>query len=87
VFVLPFIQPIADLFGRFDPNGARMAADFHTVFNVVLALVFVFLLDGLASLLTRLLPDPPKTADPSEPLYLDETAVHLPSVALVCAAR
>src|SRR6202040_657080 len=21
VFVLPFIQPIADLFGRFDPNG------------------------------------------------------------------
>ena len=48
---------------------------------------FVFLLDGLASLLTRLLPDPPKTADPSAPLYLDETAVHMPSVALACAAR
>jgi phosphate:Na+ symporter len=56
-------------------------------FNVALALVFVFLLDGLASLLTRLLPDPPKTADPSAPLYLDETAVHMPSVALACAAR
>src|ERR1700759_4641835 len=53
VFVLPFIQPIADLFRRFDPNGARMAADFHTIFNVALALVFIFLLDGLASLLTR----------------------------------
>jgi phosphate:Na+ symporter len=86
-FVLPFIQPIADLFARLDPNGARMAADFHMAFNVALALVFVFLLDGLASLLTRLLPDPPKTADPSAPLYLDETAVHMPSVALACAAR
>ena len=64
-----------------------MAADFHMAFNVALALVFVFLLDGLASLLTRLLPDPPKTADPSAPLYLDETAVHMPSVALACAAR
>ena len=87
VFVLPFIQPIADLFARLDPNGARMAADFHMAFNVAMALVFVFLLDGLASLLTRLLPAPPKTADPSAPLYLDETAVHMPSVALACAAR
>jgi phosphate:Na+ symporter len=87
VFVLPFIQPIADLFARLDPNGARMAADFHTAFNVALALAFVFLLDGLASLLTRLLPDPPKRADASAPLYLDEAAVHMPSVALACAAR
>ena len=60
VFVLPFIQQIADLFGRLDLNEARMAADFHMAFNVVMALVFVFLLDGLASLLTRLLPDQPK---------------------------
>src|ERR1700730_4195783 len=40
VIVLPFIQPVADIFARFDPNGSRMAADFHTAFNVVLALVF-----------------------------------------------
>jgi hypothetical protein len=30
------------------------------ILAVALALVFIFLLDGLASLLTRLLPDPPK---------------------------
>src|SRR5258706_6304676 len=87
VLVLPFIQPIADLFARIDPNGARMAADFHVAFNVHRDELSVFLLDGLASLLTRLLPDPPKTADPSAPLYLDETAVQMPSVALACAAR
>jgi phosphate:Na+ symporter len=84
---LPFLQPIADLFARLDPNPARLAADFHTAFNVVLALTFVFLLDGLASLLVRLLPDPAKGADLSAPLYLDETAIHTPSVALACAAR
>ena len=40
--VLPFLQPIADIFARLDPNPARMAADFHSVFNVVLAAAFVF---------------------------------------------
>jgi phosphate:Na+ symporter len=87
MLALPFLQPIADLFARLDPNATRMAADFHTAFNVVLALVFVFLLDGLASLLVWLLPDPAKVADPATPLYLDETAIHTPSVALACAAR
>jgi phosphate:Na+ symporter len=85
--VLPFLQPIAEAFTRLEPNSARMAADFHTVFNIALALVFIFLLDTLAWLLVRLLPDPAKSPDPSAPLYLDETAINTPSVALACAAR
>jgi phosphate:Na+ symporter len=84
---LPFLQPLADLFSRLDPNAARMTADFHTVFNVVMALVFIFLLDGVAALLTRVLPEPEKRADASAPLYLDEAAFEAPSVALACAAR
>jgi phosphate:Na+ symporter len=87
VVVLPFLQPISDAFTRLEPNPARMAADFHTAFNVALALVFIFLLDSLAWLLVRLLPDPVKSPDPSTPLYLDETAIRTPSVALACAAR
>jgi phosphate:Na+ symporter len=87
VAVLPFLQPIAEAFTRLEPNPARMAADFHTVFNVALALVFIPLLDRLAWLLVRILPDPAKSADPSTPLYLDETAINTPSVALACAAR
>jgi len=85
--VLPFLQPITDLFAQFDPNPARMAADFHTVFNVALALAFIFLLDGIARVLVWLLPEPAKLADPAVPLYLDEAAISSPSVALVCAAR
>jgi phosphate:Na+ symporter len=87
VVVLPFLQPIADAFTRLEPNPARMTADFHMVFNVVLAVVFIFLLDQLAWLLVRLLPDPVKSPDPWTPLYLDETAIDTPSVALACAAR
>ena len=87
VVVLPFLQPIADAFTRLEFDPARMAADFHTVFNIALALVFIFLLDTLAWLLVRLLPDPAKSPDPSAPLYLDETAINTPSVALACAAR
>jgi len=87
VVVLPFLQPIADALTRLDPNPARMAADFHTAFNIALALVFICLLDSLASLLVRLLPEPPKSTDPLMPLYLDETAINTPSVALACAAR
>jgi phosphate:Na+ symporter len=87
VVVLPFLQPIADAFTRLEPDPARMAADFHTVFNIALARVFIFLLDALAWLLVRLLPEPAKSPDLSTPLYLDETAINTPSVALACAAR
>jgi phosphate:Na+ symporter len=34
-----------------------------------------------------ILPEPAKSPDPSTPLYLDETAINTPSVALACAAR
>ena len=85
--VLPFLQPIAELFSRFDVNPARMAADFHTVFNVALAVLFVFVLDGVARLLAWLLPESAKQPDPSVPLYLDDAAMRTPSVALACAAR
>jgi len=85
--VLPFLDPIARELSYLEPNPSRMAADFHTAFNVALALVFIVPLGGLASLLTRVLPDRPKPTDPSTPLYLDETVLGTPSVALVCAAR
>jgi len=85
--VLPFLQPIAHTLEQFEPNPARLAADFHTALNVVLALVFIGPLDFVATLLTRWLPDLPKAADPGTPVYLDASATGAPAVALVCAAR
>ncbi len=85
--VLPFLHPIATELLRIEPNPSRMAADFHVAFNAAIALVFIFPLDRIASLLTRLLPDQKKPAHPSRPLYLDEASLSMPPVALACAAR
>jgi phosphate:Na+ symporter len=85
--VLPFLNPIAEGLAWLEPNPSRMAADFHTAFNLALALVFIFPLRPLATLLTRLLPERVQPSDPSTPLYLDEPALGTPSVALACAAR
>ena len=85
--ILPFLQPITEIFSRFDLNPARMAADFHTAFNIALAVIFIFVLDGVARLLVWLLPEPANQTDSSVPLYLDEAAIRAPSVALACAAR
>jgi len=85
--VLPFLHPIADCFQRFDPDPARQVADFHTAFNLALALLFILPLGGVARLLTWLLPDDKRPVDPAAPRYLDETAIDTPAVALACAAR
>ena len=85
--VLPFLHPIAAALAQMEPNPSRMAADFHTAFNVALAVLFIVPLNGVAELLTRFLPAREKPNDPSTPLYLDETALSTPSVALACAAR
>jgi len=85
--VLPFLHPIAEALQKIEPNSARLAADFHTTFNIVLALLFIGPLDLVARTLTRWLPDQPKAADPGTPVYLDSSAAGTPAVALVCAAR
>jgi phosphate:Na+ symporter len=85
--VLPFLNPIADILQRYEPNPARLAADFHTAFNVLLALMFIGPLDFVATRLARWLPEQPKNADPGTPAYLDSSATGAPAVALVCAAR
>jgi phosphate:Na+ symporter len=87
VIAYPFLAPIADLLARFEPDASRITADFHLAFNLVLALVFIGPLDALAWALTRLMPESRKRPDPAAPLYLDEAAISMPSVALACAAR
>jgi phosphate:Na+ symporter len=84
---LPFLDPIVRTLGAVEPNPVRMAADFHTLFNVVMALLFILPLNWLATLLERMLPDQKSAVDPSVPLYLDESVIETPAVALACAAR
>jgi phosphate:Na+ symporter len=85
--VLPFLRPITELLQSWQPDLAKMTAGFHIGFNVVTAIIFIGLLDGMAKLLTKLLPDRVQETDPSRPRYLDESALETPSLALADAAR
>ena len=87
LIVLPFLQPIARELTALQPDAAKMTAEFHMLFNVALAAIFIGLLDPMASLLVRILPERKQPADPSLPRYLDDAALETPSLALANAAR
>jgi phosphate:Na+ symporter len=83
----PFLQPIADVLGAVQPDMAKMTAEFHIAFNVVLAAVFIGALDPLAWVLERVFPARKPLSDPSAPRYLDESLLETPSLALADASR
>lgn len=68
-------------------DNARVVANFHTVFNAFIALLFLPLLTPYAALLTRWLPKRTDPNDPARPQYLDEAAQDVPAVALGNATR
>jgi phosphate:Na+ symporter len=84
---LPLLDPVVQLIQAVDPNPVRLAADFHALFNIVMALLFILPLGAFARLLERFLPDVKTATDLSVPLYLGEGVNDTPSVALACAAR
>ena len=70
-----------------DPLPARVAVNFHTLFSLVAAVVFLPLIDPLAKLSRRLLPDRPAAVDPAKPRHLDPHVLETPAEALGCAMR
>ena len=87
LLVLPWIGPLARLFGHFPLFDARLAVNFHLVFNAALALPFLFSVDHVAALLVRWMPDSPRPSDPGRPLYLEAAALDSATVALANASR
>ncbi|GAA4526690.1 Na/Pi cotransporter family protein [Chelativorans composti] len=85
--VTPFLAEIARLFSDYGIEEARAVADFHTAFNLVLAIVFLPVLGPFARLLERLLPQRIDESDPTRPRYLDPAARETPVVALGAATR
>ncbi|AUL47837.1 Na/Pi cotransporter [Bordetella trematum] len=79
-WVTPFLSGMAS-----DPGHA--VANFHTIFNIAVAAVFLPLLTPYGALLTRWLPKRVDPNDPARPQYLDESAHDVPAVALGNARR
>ncbi|MBV9248637.1 MAG: Na/Pi cotransporter family protein, partial [Acetobacteraceae bacterium] len=82
--LLPIAGP---WFAHAVPDNARAVADFHTAFNLVLAVVFFPLLNPYASLLRRCFPTRVDQADPSRPMYLQDAVREVPAIALGAAVR
>jgi len=79
-FILPFIAQL-------HPDPSRMLVNFHTLFNIALAAVFLPFIGPLTRFSQLILPDRPREEDESLPRYLDPAAIKTPSIALACVAR
>jgi phosphate:Na+ symporter len=84
---LALLNWIGPLMVTLDPDAGRVVADFHTAFNVVMALLFLPLLRPFAKVLAWLLPTRVAISDPGRPIYLNEAAHETPAIALAAAAR
>ncbi|WP_062274210.1 Na/Pi cotransporter family protein [Acetobacter cerevisiae] len=88
--ILPVLPWLSALVARMEPDAARQVADFHTLFNILLALLMIPLLNSYARLMMRLIPTPPQTAQqtPGTPLYLDRLLLDkAPQLAVGSATR
>ena len=87
LLVLPWLTQVTRLMQRLIPDDARLAVDFHLLFNLALAAIFLWNVKRTAALLLRWFPDPPRPSDPGRPLYLEIAAVDSATVALANASR
>lgn len=65
----------------------RLIANFHTAFNLALALVCMPFVPKIGQIVTRMLPEREEASDDGRPSYLDAQAFDVPAVALACAGR
>lgn len=88
VLALAFAIPyVVSWLPQFVPLAGTDVLVFHAGFNLAVALVFLPLIDAVAWLTKRLLPDRPVAADRGAPRYLDPSVVDSPSEAIACATR
>lgn len=84
---LAVLEPMAVRLVQLVEDPGRLAALFHTGFNLVLAMLVLPVLGPYAALLRRLFPERVEAADPGRPVYLREAAREVPGVAIAAAAR
>jgi phosphate:Na+ symporter len=82
--VLQWLLPYLSLLGA---EPARMVANFHTLFNLAVAALFLPFVNQAMALIARLLPDQAASDEPGRPMYLDDGTLDTPAVALTCATR
>ena len=81
---LPWAQ---ELIARFDPDTRRQVLHFHVLFNLGLAVAFIFFTGHVARFVEKWLPESKDRVPQTEPRFLDAAALETPALALANAAR
>src|SRR5699024_790697 len=87
LLMLPFINIILPYLSFAGRSPAREVANFHTLFNVLVAIAALPLVSTMAHLTAYIFPADPASADPGRPRHLNPRALERPAEALACAAR
>jgi len=87
IIMLPLIGFIQPYVAMVEADAARQIVNFHTLFNLSIAVIFIFTTDAVARVATAKLPAIPDTLDPGVPRHLDRAHITEPTIALASAAR
>ncbi len=87
ILVFPFMEVIEPYIAMIDADHTREIVNFHTAFNVVLALSFLPFTGVVTRLAKKIIPDRVERDDPKKSRYLDVKDLNTPSVALAAATR
>ena len=81
------LAPVVAVLARIEADPGRLVINFHTGFNLLVALVFLPLVALVAQLATRVLPDRLEAVDAGKPRHLDASVIDNPPEAIACAMR
>ncbi|GKX55971.1 membrane protein [Leminorella grimontii] len=87
LLVAPWVTMLAQWVKPYGLPAADVVIYFHVVYNLARCLVMLPLVQPVARLMERLLPDEPTTETRLTPRYLDRSALDTPSLALANAVR
>ncbi len=87
LIAIPLIGWLAGHLSVLGSDPGRLVLNFHTAFNIAVALLFLPLLDPFAQLVAAMLPAQAQPTDQKLPRHLDPTILDAPSEALGCAMR
>ena len=87
IIIVPLLPYIEELFASTPLDDAQITVYFHLLFNVVIAVGFLFFTEKIARVAERLLPARHDADDPAKARYLDASALDTPKLAIGNAAR
>ena len=87
VIFLPFVDVLLHLLPLAGEDAARQVVNFHTLYNISVAITFILFTNVAARMLDVMFPETLLDEKQGSPKYLDYSSIEHPSVALVCAER